>query len=74
MSTVLQNGRVFSGSIQMNIAGAAQLTQDEYWAGGRGRRPGGGHRSHAHGHVYVAEGRVTLRAGSVSASLIARGR
>jgi len=73
MSTVLQNGRVFSGSIQLNIAGAAQLTQDEIWEAARAAGLADDIEAMPMGmFTYVAEGGVTLSGGQRQRLLIAR--
>ena len=64
---MLQNGRVFSGSIQLNIAGAAQLTQDELWEAARAAGLAEDIEAMPMGmFTYVAEGGVTLSAASGS--------
>jgi len=73
VSTVLQNGRVFSGSIQLNIAGAAQLTQDELWEAARAAGLAEDIEAMPMGmFTYVAEGGVTLSGGQRQRLLIAR--
>ena len=73
VSTVLQNGRVFSGSIQMNIAGAAQLTQDEVWEAARAAGLAEDIEAMPMGmFTYGAEGGVTLSGGQRQRLLIAR--
>jgi ATP-binding cassette subfamily C protein len=73
VSTVLQNGRVFSGSIQLNIAGAAQLTQDEIWEAARAAGLEEDIEAMPMGmFTYVAEGGVTLSGGQRQRLLIAR--
>jgi len=73
LSTVLQNGRVFSGSIQLNIAGAAQLTQDEIWEAARAAGLADDIEAMPMGmFTYVAEGGVTLSGGQRQRLLIAR--
>ena len=73
VSTVLQNGRVFSGSVQMNIAGAAQLTQDEVWEAATAAGLAEDIEAMPMGmFTYVAEGGVTLSGGQRQRLLIAR--
>ena len=73
LSTVLQNGRVFSGSIQLNIAGAAHLTQDEIWEAARAAGLADDIEAMPMGmFTYVAEGGVTLSGGQRQRLLIAR--
>ena len=73
VSTVLQNGRVFSGSIQLNIAGGAQLTQDELWEAARAAGLAEDIEAMPMGmFTYVAEGGVTLSGGQRQRLLIAR--
>ena len=73
VSTVLQNGRVFSGSVQMNIAGAAQLTQDEIWEAATAAGLADDIEAMPMGmFTYVAEGGVTLSGGQRQRLLIAR--
>jgi ATP-binding cassette subfamily C protein len=73
ISTVLQNGRVYSGSIQLNIAGAAQLTQDELWEAARAAGIAEDIEAMPMGmFTYVAEGGVTLSGGQRQRLLIAR--
>jgi len=73
ISTVLQNGRVFSGSIQLNIAGAAQLTQDDLWEAARAAGLEEDIEAMPMGmFTYVAEGGVTLSGGQRQRLLIAR--
>ena len=73
ISTVLQNGRVFSGSIQMNIAGAAQLTQDEIWEAAAKAGLAEDIEAMPMGmFTYVAEGGVTLSGGQRQRLLISR--
>jgi ATP-binding cassette subfamily C protein len=73
ISTVLQNGRVFSGSIRMNIAGAAQLTQDEVWEAATKAGLADDIEAMPMGmFTYVAEGGVTLSGGQRQRLLIAR--
>jgi ATP-binding cassette subfamily C protein len=73
VSTVLQNGRVFSGSIQMNIAGAAQLSQDELWDAAAAAGLADDIEAMPMGmFTYVAEGGVTLSGGQRQRLLIAR--
>ncbi len=73
VSTVLQNGRVFSGSVQMNIAGAAQLTQDEIWEAATAAGLADDIEAMPMGmFTFVAEGGVTLSGGQRQRLLIAR--
>ena len=73
ISTVLQNGRVFSGSIQLNIAGASQLSQDELWEAARAAGLADDIEAMPMGmFTYVAEGGVTLSGGQRQRLLIAR--
>jgi len=73
ISTVLQNGRVFSGTIQLNISGAAQLTQDEIWEAARAAGLAEDIEAMPMGmFTYVAEGGVTLSGGQRQRLLIAR--
>ncbi len=73
ISTVLQSGRVFSGSVQLNIAGAAQLTQDELWQAARAAGLAEDIEAMPMGmFTYVAEGGVTLSGGQRQRLLIAR--
>jgi NHLM bacteriocin system ABC transporter ATP-binding protein len=73
VSTVLQNGRVFSGSVQMNISGAAQLTQDEIWEAATAAGLAEDIEAMPMGmFTYVAEGGVTLSGGQRQRLLIAR--
>ena len=73
VSTVLQNGRVFSGSIQLNIAGAAVLTQDEIWEAARAAGFAEDIEAMPMGmFTFVAEGGVTLSGGQRQRLLIAR--
>jgi NHLM bacteriocin system ABC transporter ATP-binding protein len=73
ISTVLQNGRVFSGSIQLNIAGGAQLTQDDLWEAARAAGLAEDIEAMPMGmFTYVAEGGVTLSGGQRQRLLIAR--
>lgn len=73
ISTVLQSGRVFSGSIQLNIAGAAHLTQDELWAAARAAGLAADIEALPMGmFTYVAEGGTTLSGGQRQRLLIAR--
>ena len=73
VSTVLQNGRVFSGSVQMNISGAARLTQDEIWEAATAAGLAEDIEAMPMGlFTYVAEGGVTLSGGQRQRLLIAR--
>jgi ABC-type bacteriocin/lantibiotic exporter with double-glycine peptidase domain len=73
ISTVLQDGRVFSGSIQLNIAGAAQLTQDQIWEAAAKAGLAEDIEAMPMGmFTYVAEGGVTLSGGQRQRLLIAR--
>ena len=70
---MLQNGRVFSGSIQLNIAGGAQLTQDDLWEAARAAGLAEDIEAMPMGmFTYVAEGGVTLSGGQRQRLLIAR--
>lgn len=73
VSTVLQNGQVFSGSIFDNIAGAAQLTQDEAWAAARFAGIAEDIEAMPMGmFTLVSEGGATLSGGQRQRLLIAR--
>jgi len=73
ISTVLQNGRVFSGAVYLNIAGAAQLTQDEAWEAARAAGLAADIEAMPMGmFTFVAEGGVTLSGGQRQRLLIAR--
>jgi NHLM bacteriocin system ABC transporter ATP-binding protein len=73
ISTVLQNGRVFSGSIQLNIAGGAQLSQDALWEAAHAAGLAEDIEAMPMGmFTYVAEGGVTLSGGQRQRLLIAR--
>ncbi len=73
VSTVLQNGQVFSGSIFDNIAGAAQLTHEEAWAAAKSAGIAADIEAMPMGmFTFVTEGGVTLSGGQRQRLLIAR--
>jgi NHLM bacteriocin system ABC transporter ATP-binding protein len=73
VSTVLQNGRVFSGTIFLNISGAAQMTQEEAWQAAEAAGLADDIKAMPMGmFTFVTEGGVTLSGGQRQRLLIAR--
>jgi ABC-type bacteriocin/lantibiotic exporter with double-glycine peptidase domain len=73
LSVVLQNGRVFSGSILQNIVGASSATLEEAWAAARGAGLEEDIKAMPMGmHTYVSEGGVTFSGGQRQRLMIAR--
>jgi ATP-binding cassette subfamily C protein len=73
ISTVLQNGRVFSGTIYDNIAGARRLSHDQAWEAARAAGLADDIEAMPMGmFTFVAEGGVTLSGGQRQRLLIAR--
>lgn len=73
VSTVLQNGRVFSGSVFSNISGAAQMTQEQAWQAAKAAGIAEDIEAMPMGmFTFVTEGGVTLSGGQRQRLLIAR--
>ncbi len=73
ISAVLQNGRVFSGTVYDNIAGARHLSQNQAWEAARAAGLADDIEAMPMGmFTFVAEGGVTLSGGQRQRLLIAR--